>query len=506
MEEQFIGNYKVLKKIGAGGMARVYLAVHKDVPNLKVVLKILSDPRLAERFRQEADKLALLDGHPNICRIKHFFNHGDDLVIAMEHIDGETLDEILKEKEKLPTDEALRIITHVLDILQTAHSKDIYHRDIKPSNIMIGKDSNVKIIDFGIARGKSDPRLTVAGTACGTPAYMAPEQFGSSEDLDYARVDIYAAGTTLYHLLTGEVPFKGDNQFVIRDAKLASGPPGPRKVNPEISKELESVILKSLQKDPDDRFQSAREMMDAITPLREGGGADVAVDRPPAVAAVRRRKKSKALPIFAGIIIVAAVAVFLIFQFMPSEEMPVVTGEADTSAVSSEEPDASVVGAGFPQGEIQLAVIPSGDIYFDGNLLGQNITDTSLAADTGRHVIRVENDRAVNKVITDTVYLAVDDSYLQRYEFEFTEEKPPESKPVTVTETGKVLIGSRPRGADVYIDGELQQQQTPYTFPLAVGIHIVRIELEVGGNLLSKVDTVRVSKDASVRVFFNTEE
>ena len=204
MTDEHIGNYKVIEKVGAGGMAKVYLAVHKDVPNLKVVLKILSDSRLIDRFRQEADKMALLDGHGNICQIKHFFNHEDNLVIAMEYIQGKTLEELINAREKIPVKEAVDIAIKVLETLQFAHKKKIYHRDIKPSNIMIDNSGQVKIIDFGIAKAEDDPDLTVAGSACGTPSYMAPEQFTPSVRTNYALVDIYAVGTTLFHMLTGK--------------------------------------------------------------------------------------------------------------------------------------------------------------------------------------------------------------------------------------------------------------------------------------------------------------
>ncbi|MEW5995832.1 MAG: serine/threonine-protein kinase, partial [Candidatus Zixiibacteriota bacterium] len=231
MEDQSIGNYKVLRQMGAGGMARVYLAVHQDVPNLKVVLKILTDPRLGERFKGEADKLALLDGHPNICQIKHFFRHGDDTVIVMEHIDGVTLQDRIDAEGKLPLEESLQIISDVLDILGFAHQKGIYHRDIKPGNIMLDKKGQVKIIDFGIAKAETDPSLTLAGSACGTPAYMAPEQFTPSADTNYALVDVYAAGATLFTMLTGQSAYTGDNEFAIRDAKLFNDVPRVRSLN-----------------------------------------------------------------------------------------------------------------------------------------------------------------------------------------------------------------------------------------------------------------------------------
>jgi len=246
MAEEFIGNYKILKKIGAGGMAQVFLAVHKDVPNLKVVLKILSDARLAERFRQEADKLALLDGHSSVCRIKHFFNHGDDFVIAMEFIDGQTLEDRIKDEGKLAIGDSLKIISDVLSTLEFAHQKDIFHRDIKPGNIMVDLMGQVKIIDFGIAKSKTDPNLTIAGTSCGTPAYMPPEQFNPTESINYAQVDVYASGTTLFYMLTGDLPFKGDNQFALRDTSR----PGRGNSTPTFPKRWKRSFLKRWPKTP----------------------------------------------------------------------------------------------------------------------------------------------------------------------------------------------------------------------------------------------------------------
>jgi len=322
MADQLIGNYRVIKQIGAGGMAKVYLAVHKDIPNLKVILKILSDPRLVQRFKQEADKLALLDGHPNICRIKHFFTHGEDVVIAMEYIEGIALDEKLRSQGRLPIGESIRIVERVLDILEFAHQRGIYHRDIKPSNVMIDQTGTVKIIDFGIAKAKTDPDLTIAGTACGTPAYMAPEQFTPSDDTNYALVDIYATGTTLYRMLTGELPFKGDNEFALRDAKLFTDPPRPRDLAAGISRELETCILRAIAKKPEERFQSAGEMRtslcSAVTQqaFRETDKTqDIAVSRP------KPSRKGRTAGIVGSLVVLAA-AVGGWFFLRPQEPQP----------------------------------------------------------------------------------------------------------------------------------------------------------------------------------------
>jgi serine/threonine protein kinase len=512
MEEQFIGNYKILKKIGAGGMAKVYLAVHKDVPNLKVVLKILTDSRLADRFRQEADKLALLDGHPNICRIKHFFNHGDDLVIAMEYIEGDTLDEVLKKEGKLPISEALRITAHVLDILETAHQKDIYHRDIKPSNIMVDKVGNVKIIDFGIAKSKGDPSLTIAGTACGTPSYMAPEQFGAGEDFDFALVDIYAVGTTLFQLTTGELPFRGENQFVIRDAKLSAEAPSPRKFNPEISRELEAVILKSLRKDPVDRFQSALEMKRAISPLMKEQKAVVTGETDRVEAYREPVKKSKTLPIVIGIAAVIVVAAILIYMLISPAREPVATGEADTTAVAAEAVDSLPYHAptsegmpGSPRGSLELVVKPAGDVYFDGELVGKSISSKSLTADTGMHSVFIRNSRAINKDIDDSVRITPDKVLRREYAFEFPRPADTHPKPAP-PDSGVVKVGSWPPRGDIYINDRLNEEKTPYTFTLVEGKHIIRIELAWDGEPRSHIDTVVVKKGVPQTVMFDTRK
>ncbi|MEW5923614.1 MAG: serine/threonine-protein kinase [Candidatus Zixiibacteriota bacterium] len=516
-EQQFIGSYKILKRIGAGGMARVYLAVHQDVPNLKVVLKVLTNPRMAERFRQEADKLALLDANPNIGRIKHFFNHGDDFVIAMDYIDGESLEQILEREGKIPVERACWIMTRVLEVLKAAHEKDISHRDIKPSNVMIDKDGHVKVIDFGIAKGKTDPNLTIAGTAAGTPAYMSPEQFSGAENIDYALVDIYAVGTTLYHMLTGELPFKSDNQFILRDAKLAGEPVNPAKVNPDIPKELAGIIMKSLRIQPEERFQSASEVIEALSPLcgRSESPKPIAIKETVAAAPKTTHepaKKSKMMPL---IIAAAAVIILVIaglYLFFPSGEKTTETVSEETTPVTEQSnSDTSALPGGqtiAAVGILALTIAPSGDFYFDENLIGAAMAETSLTTDTGMHYIRVENKNAIYKILHDTIYLSPGETLPRRYTFEIAQVQEPEPKPgpKPVTGNGKVAVGSRPRGGEIYIDGKLQQQQTPFTFTLSNGRHIFKINVEQGGKMLSFTDTVNVEIEGSHRVFFNAEE
>ncbi len=294
-------------------MARVYLAVHREVPSLKVILKVLKDPQHAERFRQEADKLALLEEDSRVCRIKGFFQWEGDLIIVMEFIDGVTVEDLIKSSGHLPVREAVLIAVETLDVLAFAHRKGIYHRDIKPSNIMRDKNGAVRIIDLGIAKAKTDPSLTAVGGCCGTPEYMAPEQFSASDDTRFDLTDIYAVGMTLYKCLTGTLPFAGGDLFAIRDAKLFQDPKSPHAFNREVSPALTAVVLKAIHRDPAKRYQTALEMKEALVsasgvtlPFRY---ATPTPPPPPPRKPARPGVKWAA----AGVLVAAAVAAYLFF-------------------------------------------------------------------------------------------------------------------------------------------------------------------------------------------------
>ncbi len=499
MSEEYIGSYKVLEKLGAGGMAQVFLAVHQDVPNLKVVLKVLSDPRLGQRFKQEADKLALLDGHPNICRIKHFFSHGDDIVIAMEYIDGVTLEEKIESMRRLEVQEAVQICGDVLDILSFAHQKDIYHRDIKPGNIMVDKSGQVKVIDFGIAKGKTDPNLTIAGTACGTPAYMAPEQFNPTDQADYALWDIYAVGTTLYMMLTGECPFKGDNPFALRDAKLFSDPPSPCSLNPDIPKPLEEIILKSLARESSRRYQTADEMRTALSqfvPMAPAkvstppGGATIEVPRPTG------KKTNRLLwPVLGAVAVV--VLAFVGYKFVLSNG----TGDPDGQAGQSAGDTVTVNAVDVTElpAFLEISVNPPGDLYVDDSLIRLSTDAEIVDVDTGRHIVRVENRRASNPIITDTVHVVADEA--RRLDYTFTMPKP---KPKPPPQEKKVQVGfaSIPLGSTIYIDGKRQAKPTPFTYHLKKGKHRIRFEHGDGAERLQRDTTINAVGD-TLTLFMN---
>jgi serine/threonine-protein kinase len=511
MEELYIGNYKIIDEIGSGGMARVYLAVHKEVPNLKVVLKVLTDSRLAARFRQEADKLALLDGHPNICRIKHFFNYRNDLVIAMEYIDGITLEDKIGQQGRLPIPEAVKIITKVLNVLISAHKKDVYHRDIKPSNIMVDNLGRIKIIDFGIAKSKSDPNLTITGSTTGTPIYMAPEQFVAKEDIDYSKCDIYAVGTMLYYITTGQLPFTGDNEYELRDSKLQGEPIRPSILNSEISQELENIILKAINVEPSKRFTSVSEMARTLRPyaaaehalndqtgeiLGQNDKSNTTDGQPgqkpltgPVLPPIPPRKKRwPAAKILLSLIgLIAAVIAITLIITLPDDR-----GISESITKAPEKDSIPLVPVIVPNpvtGTIQLLIKPMSKVYLNGSLFASGVAETTLVLDTGEYDIVIFNDSSIEKSNDTTFFLGSNDTVNLSIVFNFPSRPEPPPKPIeepkteikpvqkpATIEDATLRIVINPYG-DLLIDGKLiGDSLTDKILKLKAGAHLVRVE------------------------------
>lgn len=267
-----IGNLKIVSELGKGGMGVVYLAEHMKLDK-KFAVKSLSpeftrDPLFRERFYQEAKNQALLD-HPNIVQATDFFEENGQYLLVMEYVEGKELSDLIKGKGKLTEDEALLIIKDVLSGLGFAHRKGMIHRDMKPSNIMVGNDGRTRIMDFGIAILAGEKRLTSTGTGTiGTSWYMSPEQIRHPKDIDH-RSDIYSLGIIMFEMLTGDVPFDGETEFNIQEQQVNKPAPDPCGKNPKISKELSRMILKAMEKNPDDRFQGCDEFLKVIKAYKQ---------------------------------------------------------------------------------------------------------------------------------------------------------------------------------------------------------------------------------------------
>ncbi len=262
-----LGNYRILKKIGEGGMGSVFLARDLSLER-EVAIKIIS-PELARsqelmaRFRVEAIAQAKLN-HGHIVTIHSFDQDKNAYYIVMEYVEGQNLKESIKEKGPMPIVQGLKIFLQILSGIGYAHANGVMHRDIKPSNLFLSKNQTAKICDFGIAKVKGIEGLTKVGTALGSPVYSSPEQLlGKKTDI---RTDIYSLGITLYEMLTGVLPFTitGKSSYDVIKQTLDAVPRQPSQVNPAISAPVEALILKSIAKDPAERFQNIAEFEAAI--------------------------------------------------------------------------------------------------------------------------------------------------------------------------------------------------------------------------------------------------
>ncbi len=256
----FDGRYRIQRKLGAGGMADVYLAEDQELGR-RVAIKILNgrhanDDQFIERFRREAKNAAALN-HPNIVSIYDRGEAEETYYIAMEFLDGRTLKELIVGRGAAPVNVAIEYARQILSALRFAHRHGIVHRDIKPHNVMVDGEGRVKVTDFGIARAGTS-QMTEAGSIVGTAQYLSPEQARGGE-VD-PRSDLYSLGIVLYELLTGKTPFDGETPVEIAMKHLSTAPKPPSTLRPDVPPELDMVVMRALAKNPDDRYQSADEM------------------------------------------------------------------------------------------------------------------------------------------------------------------------------------------------------------------------------------------------------
>jgi serine/threonine protein kinase len=289
MTDQFpekLGKYRIVEEVGRGGFADVYKAVDTTLDRT-VALKfleprLLREPTFVERFQREA-KLAANLKHPNIVFIHEFGWEAGTVYIAMEFLEGRTLKEVILQEGALPPRRIVNMVGQIASALDYAHGRGLVHRDIKPSNIMVGADDHVTVMDFGIAKAATLTALTTTGRIFGTPEYMSPEQAEGEEEPD-ARSDVYSLGVMVYEMFTDQVPFSGTTPLSIMRGHADKPPPSPSEVNPDVSSAVEAVLLRTLAKQREERYQSAGEMAVA---LQQAVGRAVAeeVKAPPPVAA-----------------------------------------------------------------------------------------------------------------------------------------------------------------------------------------------------------------------------
>ncbi|MCI0607072.1 protein kinase [bacterium] len=263
--EVFAGRYLIEGKLGHGEMGMVFKALDKilEIPvALKTVsLDIAEDEKTLARFKREVI-LARKVTHPNVCRVYDIGEQNGVHYVSMEFVEGRTLADYMRTQGRLPAETSIPILEQVLHAIRETHRAGIIHRDLKPQNIMIDVRSRLKIMDFGISLSADYSRITQTGSLLGSPHYMAPEVF--EEKAVDARADLYSIGVLMYSLLTGRLPFDGPTPVAVIYAHLKADPPRPSEIVPAFSADLERIIMKALQKEPENRYQSAEEILNDL--------------------------------------------------------------------------------------------------------------------------------------------------------------------------------------------------------------------------------------------------
>jgi len=305
------GRYQVIEELGRGGMGRVYRVLDKKVGE-EVALKLIkpeiaADEKTILRFRNEL-RTARNIGHPNVTRM---YDLGEDQgahYITMEYMRGEDLKSFIRRSGRLTVDKAVKIAVQVAEGLAEAHRHGVVHRDLKPQNVMIDRDGNARIMDFGIARSVKSEGITGGGVMIGTPEYMSPEQVeGKAAD---QRSDLYSLGIILYEMLTGRVPFTGDSTLGVAMKHKSEPPPDPQKQNPQIPAALGRLVLKCLEKEPAGRYPTAEDLIAGLKAVEKDFAAGEKASlrrkyRPSkeTVAGVRRKKYTLAVAVVLAVLI-----------------------------------------------------------------------------------------------------------------------------------------------------------------------------------------------------------
>src|SRR5438105_1321949 len=404
-----VGHYRILEKLGGGGMGVVYEAEDLNLGR-HVALKFLPehlahDPQALERFRREARAASALN-HPNICTIHEIAEDGGQHFIVMEMLSGQTLKHRLQ-SGAIALDQLLENAVQLADALDAAHSQRIVHRDIKPANIFITKRGAAKILDFGLAKltGKPDApvaegatieeNLTSPGSTVGTVAYMSPEQ-ARGEALDQ-RSDLFSFGAVLYEMATGRMAFGGNTSALVFDAILHKDPSSPVRINPDLPAELEHIINKALEKEPGRRYQSAAEMLADLKRLRRDSSSGQMKATTDSKPVQRSRKK-----LFAGVGIAAVLALLALILF-------IFRGQSDGKEISSiavlpfvntaNDPNTDYLSDGITESLINsLSQLPNLEVRARSSVFrykGRDVEPQSVAKDlkvqavvTGRIVLR----------------------------------------------------------------------------------------------------------------------
>jgi serine/threonine protein kinase/tetratricopeptide (TPR) repeat protein len=365
----FAGRYQIIEELGKGGMGHVYKVLDKETKE-RIALKLIkpeiaSDRKTIERFKNELTTARKIR-HKNVCGMYYLGEEKGSPYITMEYVSGEDLKSSMRRFGNLPIGKAISITKQICEGLEEAHSLGVVHRDLKPNNIMIDQNGNARIMDFGIARTVKEKGITGSGVLIGTPEYMSPEQVDGKEVDE--RSDIYSLGVILYEMVTGQAPFEGDTPLSVAHKHMYEPPADPKKHSPQIPDDLSRLVLKCMEKDKANRYQSAGELQEGLENVGKG------LRTTERTAAEKKSLTSKEITVKfnlkkivkPGIVVVALIAAaILLWRFLPQKKAPGAPVIENSIAVIS-----FTNQTGDPAFDYLQAVIP--------NLLITNLENTGL--------------------------------------------------------------------------------------------------------------------------------
>ena len=477
--------YEIIEELGKGGMGKVY-RVEDTKLKQEVALKLIKpevakDKKTIERFRNEL-KLAREIAHRNVCRMYDLNEEKGIHYITMEYVRGEDLRSLIRRIGQLPIGKSISIANQICEGLSEAHRLGVVHRDLKSNNIMIDKEGNVRIMDFGIARSLEAKGITGPGVMIGTPEYMSPEQVEGKE-VDQ-RSDIYSLGVILYEMVTGKVPFEGDTPFTIGMKHKGEMPKNPKELNTQISDDLNRLILRCLEKEREKRYQSADEVRSELTNIEEGIPTTerIVPERKPLTSreitvTLGLRKLFIPALVFIGIVILGVV----IWQLLPEKEAVVAPKIENSIAVISFENQTGDKAYDYLQKAIPNLLITSLERTGDHYVVTWERMRDLLAQIGEKDVETVDRDLGFKLCRREGVEAIVLGSYIKAENVFATDVK------VLDVETKRLLKSASSKGTGV--DSILQTQINELSKEISLGIGTARDKIEYAETPITDVTT-----------------
>ncbi len=459
----FAGRYEVIEQLGRGGMGKVYRVYDKKVEE-EVALKLLrpeiaADEKTVARFRNEL-KFSRKIVHKNVCRMYDLSEEKGALYITMEYVPGEDLKSLIRRIGQFSLGKTVFIANQVCEGLAEAHKLGVVHRDLKPQNVMIDREGNAHIMDFGIARSIKSEGITGTGMIVGTPHYMSPEQVEGKE-VDQ-RSDIYSFGVILYEMLTGRLPFEGDTPIVIAVKHKSERPPDPREFNPQLPEEISQVILRCLEKDRNKRFHSAERLYGELNRIKKETPTTSKVM--PEIKFEVGTQKKHTLPLILFLVAVTVVGGYFFYDQILKPSKKQQPQKLATSGQTTQQVQAPIAQAPIPQqGFIEISSVPTGaEVYISNKLEG--LTPLKREFPPGTYVAKI-NKLPEYEETMDVLVVKAAETISRTYTL---------TKRAKTVQPSYMEIDSNPKGADVYF-GDNLEGATPLKRKVSPGSYRIRI-------------------------------